>query len=255
MSYMKEFTKGLIKENPTLVTLLGMCPTLAITTMASNAIGMGAAATFVLICSNVAISLLKKVIPKAVRLPCYIVIIAGFVTLVGLILQAAVPAVYDALGIYLPLITVNCIILGRAEMFASKNNVGASALDGAGMGVGFTLALLVMGSIREILGSGSWFGLSLGIDKVVEPMTLFVMPAGGFFVLGCVIAIVNKIANREPPKATGCAACPNKDSCVGAESEIKAEAKAVEAKPEAPKAAVKDEKSEKSDENAKEGKK
>ena len=228
MSYMKEFTKGLIKENPTLVTLLGMCPTLAITTMASNAIGMGAAATFVLICSNVVISLLKKVIPKAVRLPCYIVIIAGFVTLVGLILQAAVPTVYDALGIYLPLITVNCIILGRAEMFASKNNVGASALDGAGMGIGFTLALLVMGSIREILGSGSWFGLSLGIDKVVEPMTLFVMPAGGFFVLGCVIAIVNKIANREPPKATGCAACPNKDSCVGAE----AEAKAVEAKPE-----------------------
>lgn len=218
MSYMKEFTKGLIKENPTLVTLLGMCPTLAITTMASNAIGMGAAATFVLICSNVVISLLKKVIPKAVRLPCYIVIIAGFVTLVGLLLQAFVPAVYDALGLYLPLITVNCIILGRAEMFASKNNVAASALDGAGMGIGFTLALLVMGSIREIIGSGSWFGIDLGIGKVVEPMTLFVMPAGGFFVLGCVIAIVNKIANREPPKATGCAGCPNKDSCAGSDA-------------------------------------
>ena len=214
MSYMKEFTKGLIKENPTLVTLLGMCPTLAITTMASNAIGMGAAATFVLICSNVAISLLKKVIPKAVRLPSYIVIIAGFVTLVGLLLQAFVPAVYDALGLYLPLITVNCIILGRAEMFASKNNVAASALDGAGMGIGFTLALLVMGSIREILGSGSWFGMDLRIP--VESMMLFVMPAGGFFVLGCVIAVVNKIANREPPKAAGCAACPNKDSCADA---------------------------------------
>lgn len=215
MSYMKEFTKGLIKENPTLVTLLGMCPTLAITTMASNAIGMGAAATFVLICSNVVISLLKKVIPKAVRLPSYIVIIAGFVTLVGLLLQAFVPAVYDALGLYLPLITVNCIILGRAEMFASKNNVAASALDGAGMGIGFTLALLVMGSIREILGSGSWFGNDLHIP--VESMTLFVMPAGGFFVLGCVIAIVNKLANREPPKAAGCAGCPNKDSCADAQ--------------------------------------
>ena len=129
MSYLKEFTKGLIKENPTLVTLLGMCPTLAITTMASNAIGMGAAATFVLVCSNVVISLLKKFIPKQVRLPSYIVVIAGFVTLISLILQASVPAVYDALGIYLPLITVNCIILGRAEMFASKNNVAASALD------------------------------------------------------------------------------------------------------------------------------
>ena len=216
MSYMKEFTKGLIKENPTLVTLLGMCPTLAITTMASNAIGMGAAATFVLICSNVAISLLKKFIPKQVRLPSYIVVIAGFVTLISLILQAFVPAVYDALGIYLPLITVNCIILGRAEMFASKNNVAASALDGAGMGIGFTLALLAVGSIREILGSGTWFGLTIYPD-FVQPMTIFVLPAGGFFVLGCVIAIVNKIANRKPPEATGCAACPNRESCISVE--------------------------------------
>lgn len=216
MSYLKEFTKGLVKENPTLVTLLGMCPTLAITTMASNAIGMGAAATFVLICSNVAISMLKKVIPKQVRLPSYIVVIAGFVTLISLILQAFVPAVYDALGIYLPLITVNCIILGRAEMFASKNNVAASALDGAGMGIGFTLALLAVGSIREILGSGTWFGLTIYPD-FVQPMTIFVLPAGGFFVLGCVIAIVNKIANRKPPEATGCAACPNRESCISIE--------------------------------------
>lgn len=217
MSYLKEFTKGIIKENPTLVTLLGMCPTLAITTMASNAIGMGAAATFVLICSNVVISLLKKVIPKQVRLPAYIVIIAGFVTLVGLLLQAYISTVYDALGIYLPLITVNCIILGRAEMFAGKNNPLASALDGAGMGVGFTLALLAVGSVREILGSGTWFGLEL-YPEFVQPMTIFILPAGGFFVLGCVIALVNKIANRKPPEATGCAACPNRDGCISCPS-------------------------------------
>ncbi|MBP0983471.1 MAG: electron transport complex subunit E [Oscillospiraceae bacterium] len=222
---MKEFTKGLIKENPTLVTLLGMCPTLAITTMASNAIGMGAAATFVLICSNVVISLLKKVIPSQVRLPSYIVIIAGFVTLVGLVLQAYIPAVYDALGIYLPLITVNCIILGRAEMFASKNNVAASALDGAGMGIGFTLALLAVGSIREIFGGGTWFGIQICPD-FMQPMTIFILPAGGFFVLGCVIALVNKISNRKPPEVSGCAACPNREGCIScpsAETEKKEE--------------------------------
>lgn len=211
---MKEFTKGLLKENPTLVTLLGMCPTLAITTMASNAIGMGAAATFVLICSNIAISLLKKVIPSQVRLPSYIVIIAGFVTLVGFVLQAYAPAIYDALGIYLPLITVNCIILGRAEMFASKNNVLASALDGAGMGVGFTMALLAVGSVREILGGGTWFGLQVCPD-FIQPMTIFILPAGGFFVLGCVIALVNKISNRKPREATGCAACGGCAGCEG----------------------------------------
>lgn len=214
MSYMKEFTKGLLKENPTLVTLLGMCPTLAITTMASNAIGMGAAATFVLICSNIAISLLKKVIPSQVRLPSYIVIIAGFVTLVGFVLQAYAPAIYDALGIYLPLITVNCIILGRAEMFASKNNVLASALDGAGMGIGFTMALLAVGSVREILGGGTWFGLQICPD-FIQPMTIFILPAGGFFVLGCVIALVNKISSRKPKEATGCAACGGCAGCEG----------------------------------------
>ncbi len=221
MSYMKEFTKGLIKENPTLVTLLGMCPTLAITTMASNAIGMGAAATFVLICSNVVISLLKKVIPSQVRLPSYIVIIAGFVTLVGFVLQAYAPAIYDALGIYLPLITVNCIILGRAEMFASRNSVASSALDGAGMGVGFTLALLAVGSVREIFGSGTWFGIKLCPD-FIQPMTIFILPAGGFFVLGCVIALVNKISNRKPPEAAGCAACPNREGCISCEASVEA---------------------------------
>lgn len=227
MSYMKEFTKGLIRENPTLVTLLGMCPTLAITTMASNAIGMGAAATFVLICSNVVISLLKKVIPSQVRLPSYIVIIAGFVTLVGFVLQAFVPAVYDALGIYLPLITVNCIILGRAEMFASKNNVAASALDGAGMGIGFTMALLAVGSVREILGGGTWFGLQICPD-FIQPMTIFILPAGGFFVLGCVIALVNKLSSRKPKEVSGCAACgacPGASGCegCGADTEKKEE--------------------------------
>lgn len=214
MSYMKEFTKGLLKENPTLVTLLGMCPTLAITTMASNAIGMGAAATFVLICSNVVISLLKKVIPDQVRLPSFIVIIAGFVTLVGFVLQAYAPAIYDALGIYLPLITVNCIILGRAEMFASKNGVAASALDGAGMGIGFTLALLAVGSVREILGGGTWFGIQICPD-FIQPMTIFILPAGGFFVLGCVIALVNKLSNRKPKEASGCAACGACQGCDG----------------------------------------
>ena len=218
MSYMKEFTKGLIKENPTLVTLLGMCPTLAITTMASNAIGMGAAATFVLICSNVVISLIRKIIPDQVRLPSFIVIIAGFVTLVGFVMQAYMPALYDALGIYLPLITVNCIILGRAEMFASKHNVLASALDGAGMGVGFTMALLAVGSVREIIGGGTWFGIQLIPEGTIQPMTLFILPAGGFFVLGCVIALVNKIFNREPKKVTGCAACGGCEACGGCPS-------------------------------------
>lgn len=214
MSYMSEFTKGLIKENPTLVSLLGMCPTLAVTVSASNAVGMGAAATFVLICSNLAISLLKKVIPSQVRLPAYIVIIAGFVTVAGFILQAALPEIYDALGIFLPLITVNCIILGRAEMFASKNNAAASVLDGLGMGVGFTLAMLAVSSIREIFGSGTWFGMQIRPD-FIEPMQIFIFPAGGFFVLGCVIALVNKISKRNPPAAAGCANCPNKDGCAG----------------------------------------
>ncbi|MBQ8841322.1 MAG: electron transport complex subunit RsxE, partial [Ruminiclostridium sp.] len=161
MSYMKEFTKGLIKENPSLVMLLGMCPTLAVTLMAENGLGMGLATTFVLVCSNLVISLLKKVIPDTVRLPCYIVIIAGFVTLVSLLLEALLPSLAKELGVFLSLITVNCIILGRAEMFASKNNAFASVLDGLGMGLGFTGSLLIIGSIREILGTGNWFGIKI----------------------------------------------------------------------------------------------
>lgn len=205
-----EFTKGLIKENPTLVTLLGMCPTLAVTTMASNGIGMGLATTFVLVCSNIAISLLKNVIPKAVRLPCFIVVIASFVTLIEFLLKGYIPALYDSLGLFLSLITVNCIILGRAEAFASKNGVFASALDGLGMGLGFTLALFTMGTVREIIGTGQWMGINLHLPVT---MTMFIMPAGGFFTLGCVIALVNKIANRKPPQEIGCAACPNAATC------------------------------------------
>ncbi len=207
-----EFSKGIIKENPNLVTLLGMCPTLAVTTLASNGIGMGLATTFVLVCSNLVISVLKNVIPKAVRLPCYIVIIAGFVTLIDFLMKGYLPALHSQLGVFLSLITVNCIILGRAEAFASKNPVFKSVLDGLGMGIGFTLTLFCMGSIRELLGTGSWFGLSVPwLSK--HPMTVFIMPAGGFFVMGILIAIVCKLKDRKPPKEIGCSSCPHKESC------------------------------------------
>lgn len=208
----QEFTKGLIKENPTLVSLLGMCPTLAITTMAVNGIGMGLATTFVLVCSNIVISLLKNVIPKAVRLPSFIVIIAGFVTLIGFIMQRYMPSLYSALGVFLTLITVNCIILGRAEAFASKNKVFPSILDGLGMGLGFTMALFLMGSVRELLGAGSWLGMKIPVLST-NPMLVFIMPAGGFFVLGCIIALINKVANRKPPKEISCEGCPNASLC------------------------------------------
>ena len=211
MSYMKEFTKGLIKENPNMVMLLGMCPTLAITTMAVNGVTMGLSTTFVLVCSNLVISLLKKVIPDTVRLPAYIVIIAGFVTFVSLVLQAIAPDIYSALGMYLALITVNCIILGRAEMFASKNKAIPSMLDGLGMGLGFTLTLVLVGSIREIFGAGSWFGIKI-MPEFLEPMTLLILPAGGFFVLGTVIAVVNRLMKKKPREIT-CENCPNAESC------------------------------------------
>ena len=212
MNYGKEFTKGLIRENPTLVSLLGMCPTLAVTTGAFNGIGMGLSTAFVLIFSNLVISLLRKVIPEQVKLPCYIVIIATFVTLIQFLLHGFVPALYTNLGAFLELITVNCIILGRAEMFASKNTPLPSILDGAGMGLGFTLALFLMGSIREIFGSGSWFGLSIPFMQG-HTMSLFVMPAGGFFVLGIIIAVVCRLSKKKPPKKIGCSACPNAAAC------------------------------------------
>lgn len=211
MSIFKEFTKGILKENPNLVMLLGMCPTLAVTTMAENGLGMGLATTFVLVCSNLVISLLKRIIPSQVRLPCFIVIISGFVTVVGMLLQKFIPSLYDALGLFLSLITVNCIILGRAEMFACKNKVIPSIFDGLGMGIGFTLSLLVVGSFREILGSGTWFGLQL-LPDFIQPMTIFILPAGGFFSLGVIIALVGKISKRKPKDIT-CTACPNREMC------------------------------------------
>ncbi len=212
-SYLKEFTKGLIKENPTLVGLLGMCPTLAVTTQAVNGLGMGLATTFVLVGSNLVISLLRKVIPQIVKLPCYIVIIAGFVTLIEFLMHGFLPDLYDALGTFLSLITVNCIILGRAEMFACKNSVLPSVLDGLGMGLGFTLALFTMGSLREIFGAASWMGLSL--PETFPTLTIFVLPAGGFFVLGCVIAAVSKLTKKKAPAGVGCAGCPNAAACHG----------------------------------------
>ena len=180
-------TNGLLKENPTLRLVLGTCPTLAVTTAVSNALGMGAAATVVLICSNFVISALRKVIPDKVHLPCYITIIATFVTLVQMIVKAYAPALDTALGVYLPLIVVNCIILGRAEMFACKNNVVDSALDGLGMGLGFTLALTLMATVREILGSGTWLGFQI-IPESVAKVSIMTQAPGAFFCYGILMA-------------------------------------------------------------------
>ena len=202
-------TNGILKENPSLRLVLGTCPTLAVTTMAANGIGMGLAATFVLLCSNVAISALRKIIPDQVRIPCYITLIAGFVSVVQMIVKAYVPDLDKALGVYLPLIVVNCIILGRAEMFANKNTVIDSALDGIGMGLGFTLTLTIMGSIREILGSGTWMsglgGLipSLGADfairvipESIDSFSLMTSAPGGFFVFGILMAGATWLTSR-----------------------------------------------------------
>ncbi|MDL2253968.1 electron transport complex subunit E [Ruminococcaceae bacterium OttesenSCG-928-I18] len=217
VNYLATFTNGILKENPVLRLVLGCCPVLAITTAVFNGIGMGAAATFVLICSNVVISLLRKVIPSGVRLPCYIVIIASFVTLVSMIVKAYVPALDESLGVFLPLITVNCIILGRAEMFASKNGVFASALDGLGMGIGFTLALVLMSAIREILGAGQFFGLQI-LPESVQPMSIMILPPGGFFVFGILMALavfIERKTGKPLPKNAGCAACPAGENCPG----------------------------------------
>ena len=207
----KEFSKGIIKENPVLCLVLGTCPTLAVTTSASNAIGMGVAATAVLICSNAVISLLRRFIPDKVRIPAYITIIAGFVSVVQMLVKAFAPAINDSLGIYLPLIVVNCIILGRAEMFAGKNPVLPSILDGLGMGVGFTAALLAMGIIRELLGSGSLFGVQL----IPIQILIFILPPGGFFVFGMLIMIANRLNSRsgKKVKTTPCDGCPMAENC------------------------------------------
>ncbi|MCR4594554.1 MAG: electron transport complex subunit E [Clostridiales bacterium] len=211
----KEFSKGIIKENPTLRLVLGTCPTLAVTTSLKSAIGMGLAASVVLICSNIVISALRKLIPQKVRIPAYIVIIAGFVTMVQMLVKAYLPDLDKSLGVYLPLIVVNCIILGRAEAFAGKNSVIYSALDGVGMGIGFTCALILMGGIRELLGSGTIYEIDF-LNKFISPMTIFILAPGGFFVFGILIALTNKLADKKgKPKAEikECAACPMAASC------------------------------------------
>ena len=207
-------TNGIIKENPVLRLVLGTCSCLAVTTAVSSALGMGAAFTFVLVCSNILISLLRNVIPAKVHLPCYIVIIAGFVTIVQMVMHAYMDSLYTALGVFLPLIVVNCIILGRAEMFASKNNVIDSALDGLGMGLGFTLALFCMATVGEILGSGTWCGITLTAN-LFDPIAIMKLTPGGFLVYGVLIAIMNKFAKHKPKKKLDCAACGACAGCAG----------------------------------------
>ncbi len=223
-------TKGIIKENPVLVLLLGTCPTLATTSSAINGIGMGVSAMAVLICSNIVISLLRNIIPDKVRIPCYIVVIAGFVTVVQFVLQAFVPSLYASLGLFIPLIVVNCIILGRAEMFASKNNPIDSALDGIGMGLGFTLALGIMGLIREFFGSGTLFGQEV-LTNIVPGMGIFNLAPGGFFVFGCLIAAVNYLTKGKALKKKdfGCEGCAMAAMCGGARKQKDCEKGAEEA--------------------------
>ena len=210
----KIIKNGIIDENPTFVQVIGMCPTLGVTSSAINGIGMGLAATFVLICANVVISALRNIIPGQVRIPCYITVIAGFVTLVQMLVKAFVPSLDSALGVFLPLIVVNCIILGRAEMFASKNGIFDSALDGLGMGIGFTITLTIMGTIREILGSGTWMS---GLDGIlpflpegfaiqvlpasIDPFTIMTSAPGGFFVFGALMAAATWLTSRPKKSA------------------------------------------------------
>ena len=214
--YLSTLTKGILIENPVFILILGTCPTLATTTNVIGAFGMGIAAMIVLICSNMLISLLRKVIPDTVRIPCYIVVIAGFVTVVQLLLHAYLPALYDMMGVYLALIVVNCIILGRAEMFARKNGVVDSALDGLGMGLGFLLALLAMAIIREVLGVGSFAGIEIPF-LVDYKIPLLAQAPGGFLVFGILIAIINKIGVKKGKekrnKDFSCAGCPSAALC------------------------------------------
>lgn len=191
---MKTLTNGILKENPTFALVLGMCPTLATTTSAVNGMSMGLATLFVLVCSNVVISLLKNLIPDKVRIPAFIVVIATFVTMVQLVMQAYLPGIYDVLGLFIPLIVVNCIVLGRAEAFAAKNTVGLSALDGLGMGLGFTLSLTVLGIIREFLGAGTVFGLTVYNSQFAA--LIFVLAPGAFICLAYLMAAVNKLQKK-----------------------------------------------------------
>lgn len=209
---------GIVKENPTFVLMLGMCPTLAVTTSAKNGIGMGLATMVVLIMSNLMISLLRKIIPDAVRVPVYITIIASFVTVIEMVMHAYVKDLYDSLGIYIPLIVVNCIILGRAESYANKNKPLLSIFDGIGIGIGFTIGLTMIGLVRELLGNGTIFGLQI-MPKSYEPISIFIMAPGAFFVLAMLCAVQNKLklkgANRHVKNDGGCggdcSTCPMKE--------------------------------------------
>ncbi|MGL5507568.1 MAG: electron transport complex subunit RsxE [Paraclostridium sp.] len=192
----KIIKNGLIDENPVLVQVMGMCPTLAVTTSAINGLGMGLSTTAVLVCANVVISMMRKFIPSKIRIPAFIVVIATFVTMIGMLLKAYIPSLDAALGLFIPLIVVNCLILGRAESFASKNKPIESAADGLGMGLGFALSLTVLGSIREILGNGSLFGISL-FGASFEPALLFILPPGAFLTLGFLLAGFNKLKNKK----------------------------------------------------------
>ena len=194
---LKTLKKGIIEENPTFVQLLGMCPTLAVTTALANGIGMGLSVTFVLTLSNVLVSLLRRIIPQKIRIAAYVVIIATFVTIVDMVLKAFIPALSSSLGLFIPLIVVNCIILARAEAFASKNGIVKSALDGTGMGLGFTMALSIISAIREILGNGTILGIPVGITS---PAVVMILPPGGFLTLGLLLGILNVIKNRKGEK-------------------------------------------------------
>lgn len=209
------FTKGIIAENPVLRLVLGTCPTLAVTTSALNGIGMGLSATFVLVCSGAVISLLRNVIPSKVRIPSYITIIAGFVTIVQMLVKAFLPDIDAALGIFLPLIVVNCIILARAEMFAAKNPVLPSILDGLGMGIGFTATLTAMGIIRELIGAGTIFSIPVTAN-FIDPMLVMILPPGGFFVFGVLVAVSNALAKKKGKpvvESIGCSGCSENGSC------------------------------------------
>lgn len=189
---LKNLTNGLLKDNPVFVQMLGMCPTLAVTTSAINGAGMGLATTSVLISSNIVISLLRKLVPAKIRIPIYIVVIASFVTMVGMVMEAFLPALFNALGLFIPLIVVNCIILARAESFASKNSVGESLLDGIGMGFGFTLALVVLGAVRELFGNGTIFDMTI-FGAGYKPALIMILPPGAFLALGLLLAIYNAV--------------------------------------------------------------
>lgn len=195
MSNFKEFTKGLVKENPVFVMALGLCPTLGVTSSVANGIGMGLAATFVLVMANIIISLIKDLIPAKVRIPAYIVVIASFVTIVDMVMHAYLPALYKSLGLFIPLIVVNCIILGRAEAFAGKNKVIPSIFDGLGMGLGFTLALVVIASVREFLGNGTLLGIQI-MPSSYQPMLIAILAPGAFLVMGFLMAILNMLKKK-----------------------------------------------------------